>query len=320
MRAAAIATLATMSLASDIDTVYAKYVAQYKKNYLTSEEYEARLALFAKTHFMIEEHNMGNTYTLAHNMFSDWTADERANLTGYIPEDIEEEVQQVEETEYTGPVDYDWRVYLKSMKVSKNQGGCGSCWAFSTIGSIEARSELAGYGFISLSEQQLVDCVEHSNGCRGGNVAGAVEYVVGAGNTGEGDYPYKHQDGWCEDKKHPVRNHVTTGISRPTPKSPIALKKEILRGPVSVAIEADQPSFQHYHSGILPVNQCGKKLDHAVVAIGFGSENGQNYFIIRNSWGPNWGNNGTIKLQYTNTECACGCDIRPVAVEVKPKK
>jgi len=201
------------------------------------------------------------------------------------------------------------------MKVSKNQGGCGSCWAFSTIGSIEARSEKAGKGYIPLSEQQLVDCVTTSKGCRGGNVGGALVYSQQAGNCGESDYVYTHTDGTCKDKRYPIRNHHVAG-KKPV-RGSAALKQELVNGPVSVAIEADQPVFQHYKSGVIKPSDCGKKIDHAVVAIGYGTESGQDYFLIRNSWGPNWGNNGTVKLGYTSSECACACDRYPVAAIIQ---
>jgi hypothetical protein len=109
MRAAAIATLATMSVASEIEVLYAKYVAQFNKSYLTDEEYFTRMEFFAKKHFIIEEHNMGNTYTLAHNMFSDWTEEELSSLTGYIPADYPTDLEAVEVPNFTGPASLDWR-------------------------------------------------------------------------------------------------------------------------------------------------------------------------------------------------------------------
>ena len=112
MRATVIATLATMSLASDIETLYAKYVAQYRKSYLTEEEYETRMALFAEKHFIISEFNMGNGHKLAHNTFSDWTDDELKSLSGYIPEENYEEPEAFEQTNFTGPSTLDWRTSL----------------------------------------------------------------------------------------------------------------------------------------------------------------------------------------------------------------
>ena len=315
MRAACIATLATMGLATDIDTLYAKYVAQYRKNYLTTEEYEMRMSLFAEKHFIISEHNMGDGHVLAHNTFSDWTEAELKTLTGYLPseETVEPETEEVA-AEFVGVGHLDWRNQLRSMRVIKNQGQCGSCWAFSTIGSIESRSEHAGHGYISLSEQQLVDCVPGSN-CGGGVYQNAMRYAQQHGNCAENDYGYTARNGWCADRNHRIVSRHVRG-QRAVGRSPSALRNAITHGPVSVAIQADQPVFQHYRSGVISVNSCGTSLDHAVLAIGFGNENGRDYILIRNSWGPNWGDHGTVKLGTNNNQCACGCERDPLAVLV----
>jgi C1A family cysteine protease len=317
MKAAAVATLASLSAAHNIETLYAKYVAQYNKSYLTQEEFAFRQAIFAKNHFLIAEHNMGNSHSLAHNKFSDWTEAELATLTGYLPDLYPSHVEATLPTNYTGPASIDWRSSLASMKVTKDQGQCGSCWAFSTVGSIEARSEIAKKGYVSLSEQQLVDCVVYSFGCQGGNFFAAFDYSRETGNTGETDYKYTASNGTCKDTQHPIRNHHTSDFIAVPQNSPAALKAEIVNGPVSVAIEADQPVFQFYNGGVIKPADCGKQLDHAVLAIGYGTEAGQDYFLIRNSWGPNWGDHGTVKLGFNAEECACGCDIQPGAVITK---
>lgn len=317
MKAAAVATLATMTVAHDIDSLFAKYIAQHGKTYLTTEEYETRKTIFAKNHFIIAEHNMGNTHKLAHNVMSDWTEAEKKDLNGYMPELYPTNVEAVEYTNATVPDTVDWRKELASMRVTKNQGRCGSCWAFSTAGSIESRSEIQKNPYISLSEQQLVDCVQYSFGCEGGNFFAGFDYSLHTGNEGETDYTYTAKDGTCKDKQYTVRNHHTSDYKIVPQNSPAALKAEIANGPVSVAIEADQPTFQFYTTGVIPINQCGTKLDHAVLAIGYGTENGQDYFLIRNSWGASWGDHGCVKLAYNAQECACGCAMQPGAVITK---
>jgi C1A family cysteine protease len=258
MKAAAIATLATMSAAHNIETLYAKYIAQYNKNYLTEEEYSFRQAIFAKNHFLISEHNMGNSHTLAHNKFSDWTAAELKAINGYLPELYPTNLQAVRPANYSTPDTVDWRSSLKSMKVTKDQGQCGSCWAFSTVGSIESRSEIAGKGYVSLSEQQLVDCVQLSFGCQGGNFFAAFDYSQTTGNEAEKDYSYVANNQNCMDNKYPVVNHHTSGFTVVPQNSPASLKAEIVNGPVSVAIEADEPVFQFYKDGVIKPADCGK--------------------------------------------------------------
>eukprot|EP00178_Gracilaria_changii_P010690 TRINITY_DN3104_c0_g1_i5.p2 TRINITY_DN3104_c0_g1~~TRINITY_DN3104_c0_g1_i5.p2 ORF type:complete len:318 (+),score=54.70 TRINITY_DN3104_c0_g1_i5:33-956(+) len=303
-----------MSLAHDIDSLFAKYLAQHGKNYLTTEEYETRKTIFAKNHFIIAEHNMGNTHKLGHNFMSDWTDAEKKQLNGYMPELYPTDLEAVEYTNATVPDTVDWRKQLASMRVIKNQGQCGSCWAFSTVGSIESRSEIQKNPYISLSEQQLVDCVQYCFGCEGGNYFLAFDYAKNNGNEGETDYTYKAADGKCAFNSKMVRNHHTSDYAMVPQNDVAALKAAIAQGPVSVAIEADQAAFQFYTSGILKIADCGTQLDHAVLAIGYGTENGQDYFLIRNSWGASWGDHGTVKLAYDAQTCACGCDFQPGAV------
>eukprot|EP00178_Gracilaria_changii_P010693 TRINITY_DN3104_c0_g1_i8.p1 TRINITY_DN3104_c0_g1~~TRINITY_DN3104_c0_g1_i8.p1 ORF type:complete len:187 (+),score=36.90 TRINITY_DN3104_c0_g1_i8:33-563(+) len=172
-----------MSLAHDIDSLFAKYLAQHGKNYLTTEEYETRKTIFAKNHFIIAEHNMGNTHKLGHNFMSDWTDAEKKQLNGYMPELYPTDLEAVEYTNATVPDTVDWRKQLASMRVIKNQGQCGSCWAFSTTGALEGLNFLKHGALLSFSEQQLVDCSRSygNMGCNGGLMDNGFRYVQSAG-------------------------------------------------------------------------------------------------------------------------------------------
>ena len=160
---------------SPMDKEFAAYVAKYRKSYLSTEEYELRSENFAKTHHAIVAHNMsGASHTLAHNHLSDWTEAEKNSMNGYLPRVRGTSGYKFEEVDASKTVD--WRKSLASMRVTKDQGQCGSCWAFSTIGSIESHEEIHRTDYISLSEQQLVDCSTWNNGCGGGNFDWAFEY------------------------------------------------------------------------------------------------------------------------------------------------
>ena len=178
MKAAAIASLAGIIAAeSSIEQLYAQYVAQYGKTYLTAEEYLMRQTLFAKNHYQITMHNMSDKTTqLAHNHMSDWTDAEYQALLGFKPELMPETTVAEELSSVQAPSSVDWRDSLVSARRVKNQGQCGSCWAFSTIGSIETRSEIKTKETTSLSEQQLVDCVYWCLGCHGGNYFLGFDY------------------------------------------------------------------------------------------------------------------------------------------------
>jgi cathepsin L len=294
---------------------FQKYIAQYGKSYATAEEYAARLAEFVKKHYEIEAHNTNETsFKMSHNHMSDWTEAEFKQTLGYkTGEKLGGVLSEIEPVSI--PAQVDWRDTLKSMQATKNQGQCGSCWAFSTIGSVEAHSEQKFGTYTSLAEQQLVDCAPYTLGCEGGNYFMGFNYLQNKGSEGETDYPYMAKDGAkCNYEEPKVKNHHVSGWNIVTPGSTKQLVNHIAQGPVSIAIEADQMAFQMYTTGVIGIKQCGTALDHAVLAIGYGVEAGKKYILVRNSWGANWGDHGTVKLEYNDKECACGCATEPAFV------
>jgi len=184
----------------------------------------------------------------------------------------------------------------------KNQGQCGSCWAFSTTGAVEGAEFLAGGQLESYSEQQLVDCSTSfgNMGCNGGLMDYAFKYIETNPLELEADYPYTARDGSC----HYVK---TKGVGKVksyadvTPNQVAALKAAVTQQPVAIAIEADQSAFQMYTSGVI-TKGCGTQLDHGVLAVGYGTENGVDYFLVKNSWGAGWGDQGYVKIG-TNNVC-----------------
>jgi len=184
----------------------------------------------------------------------------------------------------------------------KNQGQCGSCWAFSSTGGGEGQWEISTGTLPSLSEQQLVDCSKQNSGCNGGLMDYAFEFWEGVNIATEASYPYTAKDGSC-------KTSFTTAI----PKGGITGYKDISSetdlldavtnvGPVSVAIEADQSAFQYYSSGVL-TGTCGTSLDHGVLAVGFGTDGGTDYWKVKNSWGSSWGVGGYVLIQRGVNKC-----------------
>ena len=180
----------------------------------------------------------------------------------------------------------------------KNQGQCGSCWAFSTTGSLEGAWFIATGDLSPLSEQQLVDCDTVDSGCNGGLMDNGFAFAEKNAMCTEDSYSYTARKGTCKASSCTVglAQGSVTGYKDVSTDSEQALMSAVAQQPVSIAIEADQSSFQSYSSGVLTAS-CGTKLDHGVLAVGYGTDVGTDYWKVKNSWGSSWGEQGYVRLQ-----------------------
>jgi len=269
-------------------------VVQRVDGYTSKQEHDMKFEIFKDNMEKIKAHNEKNlSWRMALNQFADMTPSEFKKYTSCLMDRKPASTELfTPQPGVTVPDAVDW-VDKGDVTPVKNQGACGSCWAFSTTGSIESRTAIAGGGLTSLSEQELVDCSKENNGCSGGLMDYAFEFVIGnRGLCTEADYAYTGQDGTCKTsctKHDPIKSYVDVESSTG------GLEQAIATGPVSIGIEADQYTFQFYRSGVLTA-ACGTGLDHGVLAVGYGTMNGQDYWRVKNSWGSSWGDEGYIYL------------------------
>ena len=182
----------------------------------------------------------------------------------------------------------------------KNQGQCGSCWAFSTTGSTEGAYQIATGKLLYFYEQELVDCAGSygNQGCNGGLMDNGFKYLESKGDALESKYPYTGKSGSCSSSKSSnpaLAAGKVTSFNDVTSDSVPQMEAAVSKGPVSVAIEADQSGFQFYKSGVFS-GACGTNLDHGVLVVGYGTDSGKDYWKIKNSWGTTWGDQGYIRV------------------------
>jgi len=295
-----------------VENSFKSWMTLHTKSYKSNVEYQHRLNVYKNNLAIVEDHNRRNLgFTLAMNLFADLSVEEFAQL--YLqPKFNASALPQVNLHEDDGVKadTIDWRT-KGAVTAVKNQGQCGSCWAFSTTGSVEGVYQISKGQLISSSEQQLVDCSRSfgNMGCNGGLMDSAFKYIIQSskGLDTESSYPYTARDGTCKFNAANIGTKISSYKDVPR-GSESGLTSAINSNPVSVAIDAAHSSFQLYHSGVYYESRCSaSQLDHGVLAVGYGSNGGanQDYYIVKNSWGTSWGAQGYI-LMSRNRNNNCG--------------
>jgi C1A family cysteine protease len=286
---------------------FTAFQERFDKHYAV-EEVETRFNIFRSNLRVIMLHNMDRiqNFTLGINQFTDLTADEfREKYIGGIETKVESYGCKSFSSSGNGlPDTVDWRDHGAVTPV-KDQGQCGSCWAFSSTGAIEGAWAISKGQLMSLSEQELVDCATGrsygSNGCNGQCASAEYPYTSGISKTG----------GSCESCTSVVHMSSCSDVK---PKDQVSLKAAVFQQPVSIAIEADTRYFQSYSGGVLDAATCGTTLDHGVLIVGYGTENGKKYWLVKNSWSDTWGEQGYVKIlrsESTNDAGICGIAMDP---------
>jgi cathepsin L len=285
----------------------------------TGDEYHLRLGVFVANSRFVSEQNRqpGSLFRCSLNHLAALTPAEYRSMLGYRKSDkvaLPKKAKRAPLRRGAAPDSLDYRDQ-GVVNAVKDQGQCGSCWAFSAIQAIESTYALQTKNLYSLSEQNLVDCDIVSLGCEGGNMITAFAYLIllqGGKVATEVGYPYTAADGSCvyDSSKAvgPLLDDFTEGI----PFDESGLKESVASyGPHAVAIDAAGVSFQLYTSGIYNDQSCSALLlDHGVGVIGYGTESGTDYWLVRNSWGVNWGEKGYIRIA-RNAGNECGVATEP---------
>ncbi|CAG7896738.1 ervatamin-B [Brassica rapa] len=281
-----------------------KWMIQFSKVYKDDFEKEMRLKVFKKNLIFIENfNNMGNqSYKLGVNEFTDMTKEEfLATYTGGLQGiNVTSLPEVVDQTMSSRKLNFSELLFVKDWRIEgavtpvKNQRSCGSCWAFSSVAAVEGLTKISGNNLVSLSEQQLVDC---TNGCNAGRIDQAFDYMIkNGGISSDSEYPYQAKSGQCRSDARPAI--MIKGYERVPFNNENALLDAVLRQPVSVDIDARTDSFRHYKEGVFDARDCGIDVNHSVALVGYGvTEDGIKYWLVKNSWGENWGEKGYMRIR-----------------------
>ncbi|XP_055297428.1 procathepsin L-like [Sitodiplosis mosellana] len=316
---------------NDIENEWNRFKLKYSKEYKSDAEDLFRMNIFKENQQKIAQHNVAFDkgevpFKTALNKFADWTNDEFVQISGRVdtsdqtaPKDTNNDVNKtiIDSTVFVSPANViippsvDWRE-KGAVNEIKDQGRCGSCWAFAASAALESHHFIKTGQLVSLSEQNIIDCSTEygTHGCNGGFRYYAFQYVKDNGGIeSEESYPYEGTDNnTC---RYNPKNSVTTDhgvVDIPEGDETALVAALATVGPVSVSIDATHYSFRFYSTGVYFEPECLSQNvnGHAVLAIGYGTdENGQDYYLIKNSWSTSWGNAGYFKLaRNKNNHCA----------------
>ncbi|CAH1419302.1 unnamed protein product [Lactuca virosa] len=302
----------------EVQAMYESWLVKHGKLYYnTLGEKEKRFQIFKHNLRYIGDHNSGDhSYKLALNKFSDLTNDEyRLRYTRAIPKRKSNKVttnrySPLSDDDDILPDSVDWRSKGAVADI-KNQQQCGSDYAFSAIGAVEGINQIVTGDLITLSEQQIIDCDKSNNhGCDGGSMTDVFKFIIENGGIDtDKDYPYTAERGEC--KKH--KNVVSIDSFEDVPEgNESELQKAVANQPIAAAMEMDDMDLQFYDRGIYD-GLCGSSANAGLVVVGYGTEDGNDYWLVRNSWGSGWGEEGYIRLKRNVEETTGKCGIATLA-------
>ena len=294
-----------------IEKEFFDFINHHGRNFATEQEYHARFANFKKSFETVSAHNTlkGRAYEMEINHMSDLHYEEYQQLLGL---DLTiEDGQDAEEADFSQVLlsdedSIDWRERGAVTDI-KDQGSCGSCWAFSATGAMEGSHFIATGELVDMSESLLVDCnygIFSNHACQGGLMNSAFKYLTKHHEITTEEYPYTPKHHHCKASEHVEMDVIASTYKKVKKNKTSEMKKALLTHPLAIGVSAGQDAFRYYSGGIM--NNCVKAgLDHGIVAIGFGfdAEHGD-YYIVKNSWGKRWGEKGYARIAPGN----CGVE------------
>ena len=309
--AAALGALAytSFNMTSQTDAAYEQYIAKYGRNIASQSEFAMRKSIFEANLKKINEHNAsGKSWTVGLNKFADWTDEEYSRLLGLKnTQGMNSNLPLFKpKTPYKSngqDVSIDWTTDTCFVGPVKNQGQCGSCWAFSATQATEAAYCKKFGEKVYLSESQLVDCDFFSHGCNGGLQENAYAHYFRVGPIAEDNYSYEAKDRTCQEPEVASDYPVLPKGFRVDVGDDL-LYEALQYAPVAISIRAENDAFRHYDGGVIDGDDCGTYIDHAVLLTGYDQDG--DYWIVKNSWGENWGENGYVRIARKGGKGICG--------------
>jgi cathepsin L len=307
---------------------FADYASDFNKTYTGSEHRSRAETTFLRHLALIRQHNADPevSWFAGVNEFTDWTPEEfKAMRTGTTKHAAMSALRASSHATMEPTVDLpqsiDWRT-KNVVTPPKNQGGCGSCWAFSATETLESAVAIATGKLFVLSPQEIVSCSPNpdhcggSGGCQGSTQQLAFNYTMSAGIVTESDYPYQGMTGTCSKSKSAKPVAGIKGYVTVPPNNYTAFANAIAtKGPISITVAAGSMGWQMYSRGVFGgglLGKCGFELDHGVQAVGFGTDGNKQYWLVRNSWGASWGEKGYMRMRrYGEGKEPCGVDNAP---------
>eukprot|EP01025_Chloroclados_australasicus_P026506 TRINITY_DN2636_c0_g1_i1.p1 TRINITY_DN2636_c0_g1~~TRINITY_DN2636_c0_g1_i1.p1 ORF type:complete len:371 (-),score=29.40 TRINITY_DN2636_c0_g1_i1:232-1308(-) len=305
---------------------FQRWSLQLQKNYTDYDQFWLRFEIWNDNLQYILKHNEQSEslgYQLGLTEYADLTLEEfkQAKGGGTLDLDAAQRYSDQAQSEYSQqqflytsdiPASVNW-VAQGMVTPVEDQGGCGACWTFSACATVEALVAIQSGILTPLSEEEMIDCDKRGYGCKGGYYGAAYDWMRTQGILRYVTYPYTEGKTSCNNSllNSPAFTHIKSWTQMP-PNNEHLMMRQLVKQPIAVALQGYTRDFQLYRSGVYDGN-CKYSLDHAAALVGYGTKNGKDYYLLKNSWGRNWGQDGYMYIarNYSDQRGKCGIAMYP---------